>query len=59
MSLEVDIVSSLHALAGSLLDNFGRLRVKLPIYYAHLAFVRFGHSVSHGSLMTTYITLLA
>ena len=29
------------------------------IYYAHLAFVRFEHSVCSGSLMTTYITLLA
>ena len=29
------------------------------IYYAHLASVRFEHSVCHGSLMTTYITLLA
>ena len=29
------------------------------IYYAHLAFVRFDHSVCCGSLMTTYITPLA
>ena len=29
------------------------------IYYAHLASVRFEHSVCRGSLMTTYITLLA
>ena len=27
--------------------------------YAHLASVRFEHSVCRGSLMTTYITLLA
>ena len=24
------------------------------MYYAHLAFVRFKHSVCHASLMTTY-----
>ena len=29
------------------------------IYYAHLAFVRFEHTVCCGSLMTTYIMLLA
>ena len=26
-------------------------------YYAHLAFVRFEHSVCHGSFMTTYINI--
>ena len=31
----------------------------LHIYYAHLASVRSDHSVCRGSLMTTYITLLA
>ena len=31
----------------------------LHIYYAHLASVRFEHSVCRGSLMTTNITLLA
>ena len=29
------------------------------VYYAHLAFVRFEHSACRGSLMATYITLLA
>ena len=29
------------------------------VYYAHLASVRFEHSMCRGSLMTTYITLLA
>ena len=29
------------------------------IYYAHLAFVRFEQPACRGSLMTTYITLLA
>ena len=33
--------------------------ILLHIYYAHLAFVRFDHYVCHGSLMTTYIMLLA
>ena len=28
------------------------------IYYAHLASVRFEHSVCRGSLMTTYITYI-
>ena len=31
----------------------------LRIYYAHLAFVKFEHSVCCGSLMSTYIMLLA
>ena len=31
----------------------------LHIYYAHLAFMRSEHSVCRGSLMTTYIMLLA
>ena len=30
----------------------------LHIYYAHLAFVRFEHSVCHGSLLTTYIYII-
>ena len=31
----------------------------LHVYYAHLDFMRFEHSVCHGSLMITYIRLLA
>ena len=33
--------------------------VSINIYYAHLASLRFEHSVCRWSLMTTYITLLA
>ena len=41
-------------------DNWeGTLFSWLHIYYAHLASVTFKHSVYHGSLMTTYIMLLA
>ena len=37
----------------------GTLFMIAYLYYAHLASVRFEHSVCCGSLMTTYITLLA
>ena len=37
----------------------GTLFSWLQIYYAHLASVRFEHAVCRGSLMTTYVTLLA
>ena len=41
-------------------DNHeGTLFLWLHIYYAHLAFVKFEHSVCHGSLMTNYVMLLA
>ena len=48
-----------HVLGHMMYDYTLLVPMNQHIYYAHLASVRFEHSVCRGSLMTTYITLLA